>query len=141
MGATSITGKGPGSAEGSSKGPKERNFVGVEKLIGPRVMMAGIDTLVAGLAGGEYTVSFPNPLPCVTPLSAAANPPTPEMDYVILVHDRTDGSNAVTITTTNCDADGDVTVPAAQQTHLYGFTMFGIADDIIDWVVIKVGNA
>jgi hypothetical protein len=137
MGATSVTGKGPGSAEGSSKGPKERNFVGVEKLIGPRVMAAGVNQLVAG----SYVVAFPNPLPCVTPLSAAAATPTPEMDYVILVHDRTDGAQTVTVTTTNCDADGDTTVPAAQQTHLYGFTMAGNAADVVDWTVVKVGNA
>ena len=55
MAATSVTGRGPGSAEGSAKGPKERNFVGVEKLIGPRVMLAVQVTLAAGAA----TYNFP----------------------------------------------------------------------------------
>jgi hypothetical protein len=57
MGATSVTGKGPGSAEGLARGPRERNFVGVEKLIGPRVVLAAQVTLAAGAA----TYNFPEP--------------------------------------------------------------------------------
>jgi len=136
MGATSVTGKGPGSAEGSAKGPKERNFVGVEKLIGPRVMMAGVDALV----GGALTITFPTPLPCVTPLSAAASPPTPEVDYVILVHDRTTAANAVTVTTINSDPDG-TTNGDDTDTNLKSFALAGTGTDVIDWVVIKVGDA
>jgi len=60
MGAQSATGvSGPGSVEATAKGPKERGFVGVEKLIGPRVMLAATVTL----AGGAATYNFPSAMP------------------------------------------------------------------------------
>jgi hypothetical protein len=55
MGCQSVTGKGLGSAERTAKGCKERNFVGVEKLIGPRVVLAAQVTL----SGGAATYDFP----------------------------------------------------------------------------------
>jgi hypothetical protein len=55
MGATSVTGVGHGSADLTSRGPKERGFVGAEKVLGPRVMAAGTVTLV----GGAYTLVLP----------------------------------------------------------------------------------
>jgi len=54
MAATSVTGTGPGSAEGAIKGDKEFSM-GVEKLIGPRVVYAGQDTL----SGGTLAVVLP----------------------------------------------------------------------------------
>jgi len=138
MGAQSVTGRGIGSAEATAKGPKERNFVGVEKLIGPRVMAAG----KVVLDSGSGTVNFVNPLPCVSPLSAAATPPTPQNDYVILIRDETDSTknNAIVVATVNSDAAG-VTHTSNLDTCLKGFTLAsGGATDVVAWTVIKVGE-
>ena len=54
MGATSVTGKGIGSAEGSNKGTS-RDTLGVGHLIGPRVVYAGNHTL----AGTTDTIEYP----------------------------------------------------------------------------------
>jgi len=80
MGATSVTGVGPGSAETTSRGPKERGFVGAEKVLGPRVMSAGTATL----SGGALTVI----LPVLAGVAA---------DYVVMAQDST-GANAVSVT-------------------------------------------
>lgn len=136
MGCQSVTGRGLGSVESTAKGPKERNFVGVEKLIGPRVVAAGKVTLVS-TAG---TIDFVRPLPCVAPLSAAALPPTPEKDYVLLVRDETTGTNAVAVTSVNSDATGDATVTANAKTCLKGYTLVGTGTDVIAWVLMKVGD-
>ena len=139
MGAQSVTGKGVGSAELTAKGPKERNFVGVEKLIGPRVVLAGKVTLSTGAA----TVNFRNPLPCVTPASAAAATPTPQNDYVILWVDETDKTynDAIVLATVNSDSTGDTSVAASAKTHLKGFTLAsGGASDVVAYTVVKVGD-
>jgi len=55
MGATSVTGVGQGSAEGSNKG-SERMTLGAEKIIGPRVVYAGSVTTDGS---GDATVVLP----------------------------------------------------------------------------------
>jgi len=70
MAATSVTGVGNGSAELTSRGPKERAFVGAEKILGPRIMAAGTVTL----SGGAGTVV----LPVMTGVTA---------DYVVMCQD------------------------------------------------------
>jgi hypothetical protein len=72
MGATSVTGVGHGSADLTSRGPKERGFVGAEKVLGPRVMASGVVTLV----GGALTLV----LPVMGGVSA---------DYVVMCQDAT----------------------------------------------------
>jgi hypothetical protein len=139
MGAQTVTGRGQGSAEATSKGDKNRNFIGVEKLIGPRVVAAGKITLAAGVG----TVNFRVPLPCVTPLSADAAVPTPENDYVILWIDETDKAynDAIVVATVNSDATGDTTVAAGLKTCLKGFGITaGGVTDIVAWTVVKVGD-
>lgn len=54
MGATSVTGKGVGSAEGKNKGTA-RMTLGTTHLIGPRVVAAGSATLT----GSTFVVEFP----------------------------------------------------------------------------------
>lgn len=49
MGATSVTGVGPGSADGMNKG-SEHQTLGVNKLIGPHIVAAGKITL-SGTSG------------------------------------------------------------------------------------------
>jgi hypothetical protein len=128
MGATSVTGVGPGSAEGLNKGVKDRNMMGVEKLIGPRVVAAGQTTL----ATGAGTVVLPNYLPAFTPASIANY--TPENDYVILAR----AANAVAVAKTTWDTETDTT--DSYDNVLKGFTLTGTGTDVVDWVVIKVGN-
>lgn len=67
MGATSVTGVGVGSAEGMNKG-SSRMTLGVDHLIGPRVVNAGLVTMTAStkdvdfetLSGvvGDYSVQL-----------------------------------------------------------------------------------
>ncbi len=54
MAATSVTGRGPGSADGKNKGSTHMTL-DVGNLIGPRVMGAGTATL----SGGSATVVLP----------------------------------------------------------------------------------
>lgn len=57
MGATSVTGvSGPGTSQGSQKGSQFASL-GVSRLIGPRVVLAGQVTLDGG---GNATVNFPD---------------------------------------------------------------------------------
>lgn len=71
MAATSVTGTGNGSAESNNRGRKE-NHIGVERLLGPRVVAAGSKALTTGAA----TVVLPL-LPGVVG------------DYIVLVTDAT----------------------------------------------------
>jgi hypothetical protein len=57
MAASSVTGVGPGSADGLNKG-SEHMSLAVEKLIGTKIVAAGNVTLSSGAA----TVVFPQPL-------------------------------------------------------------------------------
>ena len=68
MGATSVTGKGFGSAESANKGAQGRQTLGVGHLIGPHVVNAGA---VALSGSGTATLNIP-------PLSGVA------ADYVVL---------------------------------------------------------
>lgn len=71
MGATSVTGVGPGSVEGLDRG-SERMTLAVGNLLGPKVVRAGSVTLV----GGAGTVSFGK-------LDGSAS------DYVVFLQDST----------------------------------------------------
>ena len=61
MGASSVTGVGQGSADKKGHKGSEHLFVGVEKLIGTRIVYSGTVTLSSGTA----TVVFPKELPGV----------------------------------------------------------------------------
>lgn len=158
MGAQTVTGRGAGSAEGSSKGVRERSFVGVEKLIGPRVVAAGKYTLnsgnvtgtaavynIAGNVAGLNNIDFRVPLPCVTPISAGLATPTPQADYVITIRDETAAALlSHQIITYNSKPDGVISNTAAENTCLKGFAVIlgggGGAADVIAWTVTKVGD-
>lgn len=59
MGASSVTGVGQGSADKKGQKGSEHMFLGVEKLIGTRIVYSGRVTL----SGGTATVTFPQELP------------------------------------------------------------------------------
>lgn len=97
MTCTTVTGRGPGSADKQQKG-SEHLRVGVEKLIGPRAVAIGQVTL----AGGTATVILP-----VLPGTAA--------NYAVLANDTTAanavktslsiGTNGTTLTFTGTGTD------------------------------------
>ncbi len=72
MGATSVTGVGLGSADKRQKG-SEHMRLGAEKIIGPRVVYAGVHTLDGS---GDLTVKLPL-------LAGAAT------DYIVMITDAT----------------------------------------------------
>lgn len=74
MGATSVTGVGTGSAEGSNKGSQERQTLGVGHLIGPHIVAAGKAALISGAATA------------VVPVSGVT------ADFILLVSNQTDGT-------------------------------------------------
>lgn len=74
MGATSVLGTGPGSAESANKGAAGRQTLGVGHLIGPHIVAAGKVTLSSGAA----VVTVP-----VTGVTA---------DFVLLLSNQTDGT-------------------------------------------------
>lgn len=93
MGATSVTGVGRGSADGKNKG-SIHTTLGVDNLIGPRVMAAGTATLDTGAASVV--------LPAMDGVSA---------DYIVQVTDTTSaaavkGSLAITSTATTLTLAG-----------------------------------
>lgn len=59
MSAASVTGVGQGSAMKLGTKGSEESFLGVEKLLGTRIVFSGTVTLSSGTA----TVTFPNTLP------------------------------------------------------------------------------
>lgn len=59
MGASSVTGVGQGSADKAGQKGSEHLFVGVEKLIGVRVVHAGLVTLAAGVKAVTFPVVLP----------------------------------------------------------------------------------
>lgn len=77
MAGTSVTGKGPGSADGFNRG-SEHQTLGVTHLIGPKVVGAGMATLdVIGI------------------VDVPIFPQVVSTDLVVLVNDVTDGSPMV----------------------------------------------
>lgn len=112
MTATSVTGRGTGSADRKNKG-SEHNTLGVGHLIGPRVVMAGTATLSGG---GVFEVRLPL-------LAGVAT------DYVVHL---TATGGAVTIvprvSTVMSFASGDTK-----------FTITGDAAAVIYWTIVKKG--
>jgi hypothetical protein len=116
MGATSVTGKGRGSADGSNKGSTHMTL-GVSHLVGPRVVAAGAVTL--------SSTAFILKLPLPTGGAAA--------DYVCMATDQT-GANAVKVvlSKSSVNADGSYDLVA---------TFTGTSTDVISYAIIKTGVA
>jgi len=114
MAATSVTGlhkDGAGAAEPHNKG-SERMTLGVDHLIGVRVVAAGEIALV----GGAATVTFPQPL---------ANS---EAEYVVLLTNN-GAVNDCTVGVKTDDGDG----------LFASFTIVGTGTDDIMYAVIHMG--
>lgn len=115
MGATSVTGIGPGSSEGLHKGPGNgRNlFVPLQT---PHVISAGTVTLASGVA----TVTFP------TPLGGS------ETGYVVMLTAEADDYASVSAKTDN--ADGNFASFAITDGS-------GSNSSDVMWMVVKAGWA
>lgn len=110
MGATSVTGIGPGSAFPGQKGPgNERNIY--VPLAGPHVVAAGTGALV----GGTLTVTFP------TALEGGNG------DFAVVATSET--TNTVYVSAKTDDANGDFA----------SFQITGTGTDSFQWVVAKAG--
>ena len=112
MGATSVTGTGLGSAVPNNKG-SEHMSLGVEKLIGPRVIAADEVTLDGS---GDATVVLPL-------LDGVVG------DYIVSATDS-DTSGATAVTASMAFGVSDTTL-----------TFKGTAANVIVWSIIKKGLA
>mgnify|MGYP001289803643 CR=1 FL=1 len=110
MGASSVTGVGPGSVEGKNQGSKHWT-VGVGRLIGPKVMAADSQLLDGS---GDATVVLPK-------LSGVVG------DYIVMATDS-DTSGATAVTASLAFNDNDTTI-----------TLKGTADNTVVWSIIKKG--
>lgn len=112
MGASSVTGKGLGSAVGKNKG-SEHMTLGVSKLIGPRVVVADSATLDGS---GDKVVKFPN-------LGGVVG------DYII------------TVTDANATAAAAVAGTLAMDATSTTITLKGPAAGLVHYSIIKKGLA
>lgn len=110
MTASSVTGIGPGSADDGLNKGSEHMTLGVEKLLGPRVMAVS----KAVLSGGAATVTFPQPLP------------GSKTNYFVFLTTFASAANVGVVTD---DADG----------NFASFTIAGTGSNTINWVVVR-GN-
>lgn len=111
MGATSVTGKGLGSAVGSQKGPKHLT-IGAEKVIGPRVVYAGNHTL----SGTGLTIELPA-------LAGDAG------DYVVFANDTDAAAAAATAASLAITSDATT------------LTLIGASGSTVAVMVVKAGLA
>lgn len=112
MVATSVTGRGLGSADGKNKG-SEHMTLGVEKLIGPRVVVADQVTLDSS---GDATIK----LPVLGGVAA---------DYVVMAMDA-DASAAAAVA-------GSLAMDANAAT----VTLKGPASGVVHYMLVKKGLA
>jgi len=110
MGATSVTGTGPGAAHAGVKGPHNGRDFFVPQIT-PHIIAAGTVALAAGTA----TVTFANPL------SGS------ETGYVVHVTSEGTGNAAVTTKTDNSDG------------NFASFVITGTGTDSVMWMVANAG--
>lgn len=111
MGASSVTGiSGPGSVAGNNKG-SEHMSLGVNKLIGPRVMAAGAETL----SGTTGTVEIPK-------LAGVVG------DYIVML---TGVSTTVAYVSTD--------LAAVASTDVWNFVITGGSGEVVHWMIVKKG--
>ena len=104
MSATSVTGKGLGSVDKKQKG-SEHLSIGANKLIGPRIVAAGVVTL----SGGAATVT----LPALNGVTA---------NFVVMATDTT-GAAAVSASLVVTAGTSTVITFAGTGTHVLAYTV------------------
>jgi hypothetical protein len=130
MGASSVTGVGQGSADKAGQRGSEHLFVGVEKLIGTRVVESGYV-----LCSTTVVVTLPTVLPGVwqaPSLQAESSPadttPPTQMDYAIFVN----AFNSATATYVSA-----IGTSGGYQT----FTITGPSSGQVFWEVVRTSNS
>jgi len=107
MSASSVTGVGPGSAEGSNKG-RQGSSIGVERFIGPHVVAAGAATTA--------TVVLP-----LLPGSVG--------DYIAMVTDASGSATAVSATLAFNTNDTTITVDGSTD-YTWAIMKVGLATSV-----------
>lgn len=132
MGASSVTGVGQGSADKAGQRGSEHLFVGVEKLIGTRVVESGYVKIVTSTT---VVVTLPTVLPGVWQAptvqsedSPADTTPPTQMDYAIHVN----AYNSATATYVSA-----IGTSGGYQT----FTITGANAAIVFWQVTRTSNS
>jgi hypothetical protein len=128
MGATSVTGVGPGSADGKNKG-SEHMTLSVHKLIGPHVIAAG----TVELDGSTATVYVPAPPEGFTPFETdvEGGDPTVPGDEDDIVIQLTNNSS------THCYVNNYISVDADGG---WSFDITAGENDIVWWSLIYPGR-
>jgi len=136
MGASSVTGVGQGSADKAGQKGSEHLYVGVEKLIGTRIVMSGVAYIASGTS---VTVKLPQNLPgnwSSTYLTQEDSPadsvPPTASDYAIFLTGVNTGSNVLTvsaITTTSNVQNFTITSSSSLTTKH------------IAWQIVRLTNA
>lgn len=122
MSAASVTGVGQGSALGVGQKGYQNFYLGVEQLIGPRVVAAGIATVPT--AGNTLAVTFPEPLPGVV------------SDYAIFTVPYAGAA------TPTGSVNSHVTTIITGGVQLAGFNVFDSqVNGTFHWEVVRVNNA
>lgn len=109
MGATSVTGVGYGSVQGHNRGAKLQTL-GVDHLLGPRVIAAGTTTL----SGGTSTVILP------------------------LMKNTTAGAHMV-LATAQAAAGHAVGATLTFDTNDTKIILTGTSTDVVGWSIVKIG--
>ncbi len=111
MGATSVTGvSGPGSVAGNQKG-SEHQSLGVNKLIGPKIVAAGVETL----SGTTGVIEVPAPTGAVS-------------DYMVFL--QTNSATAGYVSTA---------LAAVANTDAWSFTVTAANNAVVNWCLVKKG--
>jgi len=133
MGATSVTGTGPGSAFGWNKGSQEMTL-GVSHLIGPHVVAAGETQLAGGL--GTVYLPFLTSGAMAVPPYATSGLPVPQPAFCVFVTDNTSGS---TVAATGQILEGMWSGGGASGTPYWYLSLTGDSTDYVSWMVVQTG--
>jgi len=134
MGATSVTGTGPGSALGWNKGVPGETTIGVENLIGPHVVAAG----VAQLAAGSATVYLPflTSGAMAVPPYVTSGTPAPQPAFCVFATDNTSGA---AVPATGEILEGMWSGGGASGTPYWYLSLTGDSTDYVSWMVVQTG--
>ena len=132
MGATSVTGTGPGSALGWNKGVPGETTLGVENLIGPHVVAAGVTALTGGV--GTVYLPFLTSGAMAVPPYVTSGTPAPQPAFCVFASDNTSGS---TNAATGQILEGTWSGGGASGTPFWYLSLNGYSTNSISWMVVQ----
>jgi hypothetical protein len=134
MGATSVTGTGPGSALGWNKGVPGETTIGVENLIGPHVVAAGVATLSAGAA--TVYLPFLTSGAMAVPPYVTSGTPAPQPAFCVFATDNTPGSTTPAVGSIQ---EGTWSGGGASGTPYWYLSLEGDTTNDVSWMVVQTG--